>query len=262
MGGRKIITKKANNNRKIDSPKKIALVSRNYKLTDDFSEHMSQLIGIVDQNNCDTVIYSMWSFDDSNNNLTEKQVFVNSKNIKRVILETGNLKSMTDLKTEIWSVDNEAPQIIYQEFAKANEDVLKKKHIVSNYFNRIIENCFLLLCGEMNIIKYKMQDKICNDEFDLTTVLNKNDIKFIINPIHDYMVRHEMKKKRAFLSFNNRYVISVWNTGKISSTGKKIAEAKVPWTVFNNGHDISDNIIEIKSVVSNCPDIRIGVLTI
>jgi len=259
---KRIVAQKNKNKRTIDSPLKIGLVSRNYQVTKDFSEHMLKIVAIADKNNCDTLIYSMWSFDDSNKKTTKSQIFQNSTKIKRVILETGNLKLMSDVKTEIWFKEKREPRIIYQRFAKASEEEYKKELIVDNSFERIIEDCFLLLCGETNIIKYKQKLKTMKDEYKLVDILENFGINYIFNPVHDYMIRHEMKKKRAFLSLNNRYVISVWNTGKLSSKGEKIAESKIPWTVFFNGQDLTAKVNEISSVIPGIRDIRIGVLSV
>jgi len=259
---RRIAKQKREKEKTIDSPQKIGLVSRNYQVTNDFSEYMPKLIDIADKNNCDTLIYSMWSLDDSIKKVTKNQVFQNSKNIKRVILETGNFDLMSDLKTEIWFKDKNEPRIIFQRFAKAREEEYKKELIVERFFERIIEDCFILLCGETNIIKYKQKLKRLDDKYHLIDIFEQFEINFIFNPVHDYMIRHEMKKKRAFLSLNNRYVISIWNTGKISSTGKKIAEAKIPWTVFFNGQDVTGRVDEISPVISGNHDIRFGILPV
>ena len=69
------------------------------------------------------------------------------------------------------------------------------------------------------------------------------------------MVRFEMKIKRAILSQNGRYCISVWNRGM-----KKANEAKIPWTAFYNGEDITYKIEEIANPIAEQPGVRIGVL--
>ena len=177
---KRIVAQKNKNKRTIDNPSKIGLVSRNYQVTKDFSEHMPKIVAVADKNNCDTLIYSMWSLDDSNKKTTKNQIFQNSTNIKRVILETGNLELMSDVKTEIWFKEKSEPRIIYQRFAKANEEKYKKELIVDNSFERIIEDCFILLCGETNIIKYKQKFKTMNDEYQLVDIFENFGINFIL----------------------------------------------------------------------------------
>jgi hypothetical protein len=49
------------------------------------------------------------------------------------------------------------------------------------------------------------------------------------------MNRSEMKKKRRYFSLRGRWVISVWNKGKIDKSGKTKDGTRPAWTIFNNG---------------------------
>ena len=88
--------------------------------------------------------------------------------------------------------------------------------------------------------------------------INKN-VKIILNPIHEKMTRFEMKLKRQFLSKNNRWVISVWNKGKINSKGKPIGDGVYPWTVYKNGRPIQVPILKKLESKSN---IEMGIVDI
>lgn len=249
-----------------DYPVKAALVSRNYRTEKDFSSCYSEVIKAADENQCDTVIFSMWSLHSGNKSFDKDYIFQNSQNIKRIFLETGNIEEqgnpdkMKNFKTEVWLKNKEKPEKIYQIFAKASEDEFLKKTLAETFDKRIFDGCGLMLCGESNIIKYRQSTKKPDDVYGISNILNKNNVRFIINPVHDYMIRHEMKKKRAFLSLNKRYTVSVWNLGKVSSSGKKINEAYHPWTVFYNGEDITESVEEINNFMPE-NDIRLGIVS-
>jgi hypothetical protein len=95
---------------------------------------------------------------------------------------------------------------------------------------RILGNCCVLLCGEINGVKYSKADKKVHDVFGLRQAIPR-DTNIILNPSHDRMIRFEMKLKRKFLSENNRWVIAVWNRGKKDKNGK-VRDGKRPaWSV-------------------------------
>lgn len=122
---------------------------------------------------------------------------------------------------------------------------------------RLFGNCTVLLCGETNIVKYSKATKTIDDKFGLLSVLPKR-IQVVLNPIHDRMTRFEMKLKRKFLSENNRWVVSVWNKGKVDKNGKVKDGTNPAWTVFHNGKE--KHIIPIKCDLPTRTNIEIGVL--
>ncbi|SDP76983.1 hypothetical protein [Desulforhopalus singaporensis] len=244
--------------------KKACLVSRNSHQTKDFSEYFGAINKIAESHDCDTIIYAMWSYDDTNTKLTKDIIFKNSSKIKLIILETGNLTLKTNLKTQIWFTYRDKQEII-QRFARSSDSNAQKQQVIDDLFRRICinEGAYLLICGETNIVKYKPKTNKIIDEFNLVEyILDGYDLNIIINPIHDYMIRHEMKKKRQFLSINKRYVISVWNTGKISSTGRKISEPKTPWTIFYDGNDITSSVKPVYNAIPGNIDIILGIVTL
>jgi hypothetical protein len=90
------------------------------------------------------------------------------------------------------------------------------------------------------------------DPFNFADRLRDLKTRFVLNPIHDYMRRYEMREKRRFYSQGGRTVVSVWNLGK----GK---EAWLPWTVFHNGEEWTDRVQEVETPFPDRSDIRIGV---
>jgi hypothetical protein len=78
---------------------------------------------------------------------------------------------------------------------------------------RTLGNSCILLCGEINGVRYSRKEEKINDRHGLRAAI-PHEVKIVLNPAHDRMTRFEMKLKRKFLSENNRWVISVWNKGK------------------------------------------------
>ena len=69
-----------------------------------------------------------------------------------------------------------------------------------------------------------------------------------------------MKKKRAALSANRRWVLSVWNMGKRSLRRKaNRGRRHEPWTAFHDGQEMTQLIHETASGVSS---VRIGLIEI
>ena len=95
------------------------------------------------------------------------------------------------------------------------------------------------------------------DQFKYLDLLNA-DIQIILNPVHERMMRHEIKLKRKFLSEHGRWVISVWNKGKADKNGKVKNGNNPAWTVFYNGQE--KQIKPIMSNISTQLNIEIGVV--
>ena len=102
--------------------------------------------------------------------------------------------------------------IYYQEKGQWREQRLTQKFARGGGKNKVAEsfkkevqeerlfgNFTVLLCGETNILNYKMATKKIEDQYKFSKILDK-DIRVILNPIHDKMSRHEMKLQRKYLS--------------------------------------------------------------
>jgi hypothetical protein len=77
----------------------------------------------------------------------------------------------------------------------------------------------------------------------------------ILNPIHDYMRRYEMRKKRELYSRAGRTVVSVWNRGNRGRRG----EAHEPWTVYHDGESHT-NAVRAVAAPDCRADVQIGVV--
>ncbi len=239
--------------------RRIALVSRNVHDVSDYRSCFSRVLQICGQQGADTVVFSMWSYDNTHTQLTHGDVFADATSVQMVLLECCNLRSRNECKTLVWRRERDNPQILYQRFARAVEPQGYIRAFLGDFESRRFGRDFVMLCGESNIVKIRMGTGLVSDEFGFLMRLEETGVVVILNPVHDYMVRHEMKKKRAALSSRNRWVLSVWNMGKKSATGKMIAEAHEPWTAFYNGEEVTKRIQEVKTAI---PSVRLGVIEI
>lgn len=243
------------------SAQKVAVVSHNYNVLNryghqDFSEHFSQINMTCDNQGCDTVLYSLFTWDEkSPAPRNHKNIFKGLKNVKCVILEVGNKKSVRKF-VEIWLADDQKPLVVEQYFAKSSESYRLKRDFVNDVKTRVFGNSILVICGESNIVSYVPNDGSFKDPFEFNQILKKQKVKFVFNPLHDYMTRYEMKKKRGYLSENRRAVITVWNKGK------KKGEALIPWTFFYNDQDMTEKVQELETPIKGRPDIRIGIIPV
>jgi hypothetical protein len=239
--------------------KKVAVVSHNYNLINryghqDFAEHFSQINKVCDSKACDTILYSLFTWDEKSPVPRNCQnIFKNLKNVKCIILEVGNKKSVRKV-VEVWLKDEEQPRLLEQYFAKSSEPYELKREFIRDIRKRVFGNGIIIICGESNIANYVPKDGSFKDPFNFSDNLKSSGVKFVFNPLHDYMTRYEMKKKRGYYSKNKRAVITVWNQGK------RKGEAAIPWTFFYNGEDMTVKVQEISPQIAVRPDIRIGII--
>jgi hypothetical protein len=238
--------------------KKVAVVSHNYNLSNihghqDFAEHASRIHSVCDGEGCDTILYSLFTWDENSPiSRNHETIFGDLKNVRCIILEVGNKKTANKI-VEVWLKGEERPQIMDQCFAKSNEPYERKREFIRSIPRRIIGNGMIAICGESNIVNYIKANRNFRDEFCFNDELERRGIRVVFNPLHDYMRRPEMKKKRAYYSKNQRMVVTVWNMGR----GR---ESKIPWTVFYNEEDITAQVREVSPGIKERLDIRIGIV--
>lgn len=239
--------------------KKVAVVSHNYNLLNrygdqDFTEHFAQINKVCDNKACDTILYSLFTWDEKSPVPRNGQnIFKNVNNVKCIILEVGNKKSVRKV-VEVWLKDEEHPLLLEQYFAKSSDPYEQKRDFIRDIRKRIFGNSIIVICGESNIVNYAPKERSFKDPFNFSGVLKSYGVKFVFNPLHDYMTRYEMKKKRGYYSRDKRAVITVWNQGK------RKGEAAIPWTLFYNGEDLTGKVQEISPPIETRPDIRIGIM--
>jgi hypothetical protein len=237
---------------------RIAVVSHDYTVRDsrglyDYSEHFSKINQACDAHGCDTILYSLYTWDQASpTSRTHTALFDGLANVQRIVLEVGHAPKRYD-RVELWTKQNSLPTFAVQRFAKSTEKDDLKRDFIQELPSRLVSNGLLVLCGESNITSLTRSTGAFRDPFFFVEQLQQLDVNVLLNPIHDYMRRYEMREKRKFYSLNGRSVVSVWNKGK----GK---EAVLPWTFFYDGKDRTEQIREIPRPFRERPDIRIGIL--
>jgi hypothetical protein len=241
---------------------RIALVSHDYRIPEDgrwdYSQHIPAINRVCDQAGCDTVLYALYTWDERTaGNVTHAVLFDYLENLRIVVLEAGKLSSTwrggTDLVVQAWVRGEGEPRLMKQRFGRLqdlrNDDGAQ---FVASLPERLVANALVVICGESNIVQLQRKpEKGFRDHYGAVPQMHRL-APVILNPIHDYMRRYEMKAKRRHYSEGGRWVLSVWNKGK----GK---EARVPWTVYYDGQELTDLVEEIPSPVQDRPDIAIGV---
>ena len=247
--------------------KKIGIVSRDYREMEkngfrDFSYSLESILKVLNEQNCDSVLFSLFTIDkESSFNAMDILNRLSLDSIKTVFLEEfedGDERKHKDYVIYSSDKDQWKEQRFAQRFAKGGiKDKVAKSFKKEVQEERLFANYTVLLCGETNIVNYKMHSKKIEDTHKFCEVLSK-DIEIILNPIHDRMTRFEMKLKRKFLSKNNRWVISVWNKGKSNSSGEVLNYKTPDWTIFYNEEEIEIEPIECE--IESQADIKIGIL--
>lgn len=241
-----------------DDIKKIGLVTHDcYNVPDgrglfDYSEHFDRINKLCDEHGCDTILYALWTWDSSSPTLrTHDSIFGGLRHVQRVILEVYDPPEQP-IHVEVWSRDSQQPKIVRQRFSTSSASTTDKQQFLDDIPSRKVGSALLMICGETNIASLVRGSDEFYDPFEFAACLADSGTRLILNPIHDYMRRYEMREKRGFYSRNGRTVVSVWNQGKK-------AETAVPWTVFHDGEELTDQVQELETRFDDRPDIRIGV---
>lgn len=232
--------------------RKIGIVSRDYNIEypngyRDFTNHMPEILATLDKERCDTAIFSLFSIaqrdtydfrselDGLNNlKLICLEEFEDSKEKRKAVEYVVYYKSGSD-----WQ-----EQRFKQVFARVNwlKPELVQKFPRETLPTRIFGNCCIMLCGETNGVKYdKKGSKSIIDPYGFLPAMPP-EVEVILNPIHDRMTRFEMDYKRRFLSQNKRWLVAVWNKGKIYKSSKPRKEPGEAWAVYYDGVPVSISI--------------------
>lgn len=251
---------------------KLGIVARNYNELNgnsDFSKSMFEILDYIEQQNCDSVLFSLYTLLDTNSLTTELLKSKKFKNLRTLFIEEFKFQNgkriNAEFKVYYKHIDDWHIFKFNQKFDKLKYTKSFKNEIISPFFEeveneRILGNLLILLCGESNIVKYSKLKKDVVDNFNFLNKIPKHT-NIILNPVHDKMTRFEMKRKRQFLSKDNRIVVSVWNKGKIFKNGQSRDGSNPPWTIFFNGEEkkIPSENIKFKNTNSK---IEIGILEV
>jgi hypothetical protein len=172
--------------------------------------------------------------------------------VQRIALEVYEPPESYD-HVEIWLRGKREPMVAYQRFATSSSPGRSKQEFMDDLQGRRIGDALLVICGETNIGSLVRGSDEFSDPFRFDERLQAMEVRLILNPIHDYMRRYEMREKRRHYSLGGRTVISVWNQGR----GQ---ESRLPWTVFRDGVERTEEVREVHNPFSDRPDIRIGII--
>jgi hypothetical protein len=219
----------------------------------DYSEHFTRINKLCDEQGCDTILYALYTWDSTSPIArTHDSIFERLEHVRRVVLEVGKPPDSFD-HVEVWVRGQQQPILAHQRFATSSSTTGDKQQFIADLPSRQIGTALLVICGETNIASLVRGSDEFYDPFSFADRLRDLNARLMLNPIHDYMRRYEMREKRRFYSQGGRTVVSVWNQGK----GK---EAWLPWTVFHNGEEWTDRVQEIERPFVERPDIRVGIL--
>jgi hypothetical protein len=232
---------------------KIGIVSRDYRHEyengfKDFSAIFPDVLTLLDRKGCDTVVFSLYSII-PRKSFRPLQSIRRLRNVKAVLLEEGGRGQKNRQCVVFCRRGNEwhryvlpgggFPSLKGLTDKKKREKVGKFVHCVIP--DRTLGNCCAILCGEINGVPYHKDTGTVQDDFFLREALRR-EVTVVLNPGHDRMMRFEMPLKRAFLSKNGRWVISVWNKGKWDSSNRKRG---TPSGLTGNGGPLASGWIPI-----------------
>ncbi len=246
--------------------RRIGLVSRDYNQDlgngyKDFSATVAHMLPFLDNAGCDLVLFSLYSFIPRKG--FDVLAGLELHTVRCLCFEEfvfdrkGNRKAGTYV-VMVRTDDGWRQHRVQQAFGTlAGQPELVIHRFVQQEFaqRRILGNCCLIICGESNAVKYSPMQKRVVDAFGLRQAIPR-EVSVILNPVHDRMTRFEMLYKRRFLSEGNRWVISVWNKGKINSLGVTRDGTQPAWTVFHNGESV------IAPSIANPWGVEIGIVSI
>ncbi len=223
--------------------RKIGLVSRDYRHVfpngrRDFSFAFWKILRGLDQEQCDGVIFSMYSIEPRTGFDAMKHL-QGLEFIKVVMLEefddgdtrTPRINVVYSRIGSLWQRQELALKFgSRRRTAKATIEHFVDQEIPQR---RILGNCGLILCGELNALKYSPASGNISDPGGLLDAI-PDQVSLIVNPTHDRMTRFEMPLKRQFLS-QGRWLVSVWNKGKASNSGRTRDGSRPAWDVYFDG---------------------------
>lgn len=231
---------------------KIMMVSRDYN-KDDFYSHFKQVISLAEQHKVDTVLFPGWAYDRNKRPITYDEIFGKTSSINNLLIEIADIENEKDMETLFFSRNMAGPQVINQRFSKSSDSDDKKKIFINELPNRIFGNVACIVCGELGVLYFSRNKNKMLDKFNLNKQLEENNSNVILNYWHSYGRRYESNLKRKYLSQNKKTLISVWNQYFYDR------EPKIPWCVFHNGQNTTENINELPTPFNDRPDIRVGI---
>ncbi len=112
---------------------RIALVSRSLNSWD-CSTSFRAIAAKADEERCETILYALWTLHipDRKFKPYKEMLFGNSKHIKRVVIEIGDLSDETEnnFHVQFWERNRSKPTVMYRRFAKSSDPVEDKEQFI------------------------------------------------------------------------------------------------------------------------------------
>lgn len=247
--------------------RRIGLIARDYNIRfpnghRDFSYVLPDVLTLLDNYGCDVALFSLYSIA-RRRGYAVLPTLSKYSNLKVICLE-----EFCDCHTGRKAMDNvlyyQAPAgwaeyRFRQAFGRVNwvaHAGMLRWFAQRETPRRIFGNCCLIICGEVNGVKYdKIGSKMIIDPHGIAAAIPPN-VDVILNPQHDRTSRFEMPLKRQALSVNGRTVITVWNRGKRDKRGRTRDGNGAPWSVFRDG------CLQNVRRVDNDLGIEVGILSL
>jgi hypothetical protein len=245
--------------------KKIGIVARDYNLRfpngyRDFSFVLPPVLRLLDGKGCGIALFSLYSLV-PRQGYDPREAFAGLENIRAVCVEEfrdGRTRKAGEYVVYYNDGSGWQEHRLRQAFGRVNSPALEntaRLFASKGVCGRILGACCLLVCGEVNGVRYSTGDKKIHDVYGLRAAIPP-EVSIILNPVHDRMTRFEMVMKRKFFSEGGRVVISVWNKGKRDKSGGTRDGGGFPWTVFRNG------VSKTVTMLATVPGIEIGLLDV
>lgn len=243
---------------------RVALVSHDYNETtaegdwDYASADFRSINALCDELKCDAILYSSYTLSRHRAARLRQRTFDGAQNLRAIFVEVCDFTSEgpENMVTQAWLRGHAQPFPMQQRFGKSGSSMAHKQRFVDDLPSRRFGNVLFILCGESNIVRTNRDNEKIEDPYNINCRLRSQGISVVLNPVHDYIRRFEIKEKRRYLSQGGRTVMSVWNLGK----GR---EPKNPWAVFHDQHDRTDEVEPInpsKYGAKVRDDVRIGIV--
>ncbi|MBY0324744.1 MAG: hypothetical protein K2X72_38945 [Reyranella sp.] len=202
-----------------------------------FRSMLREILGQLKGSRPEIVVFAPFSFPAANKP-SHSELFPRGSSHRIVVIET---RGTGGPRTEVYFSHKPHPVTLMQYFATSKQ-VGRQRDFRRNVDGRRFGRTLLMLCGETNIVGTREKMSKIVDEHRFRSWLKALGIKLILNPVHSFMKRPEMRIKREALSKSGALLVSVWNRGLMGG-----GEAGVPWAAYLDGDEISDRIKRIAS---------------
>lgn len=243
--------------------KRLGIVSRNYDTVfpngyRDFSGPLPEILRFLDERRCDTVLFSLFSIV-PRESFSVLRAIQHRETLRALLYEEFTdvpQRDYTRYVVQGWRKGGWTEHSFVQVFGSLSEKNLDMGNFVRTHLpKRVLGHTCILLCGESNGVRYSRSAGGVVDAYGMRAAIPEQ-VRVILNPIHDRMTRFEMALKRKFLSENGRWVVSVWNKGKQDRNGKVKDGTRPPWQVFHDGKEV------LVPAIPNDLGVEMGVLSV